>query len=200
MELFDLFKTILTSNGGAFAIVVAFLLFIFWVYGKFLKILHDHQAFEKRCADLESKVNAINENIVYIKGMMNIFMNRNGRDEMMQANSPLALTEKGKNTASGFRAEEIIARNWDEKILPQMDRDLIDRNPYDVQQYCLERIPVVPALFISGEDLTIIKTYAFANGLPLFSCLKILGLLVRDAYLKSHGIAIDEIDKHSPKV
>lgn len=198
MTFLDVVRLIVGSPAGSFGLVVSFVIFSIWVYTKILGVIHEHSTFEKRCSKLETDIESIRVDVIYIKGMMNQLINRNGKDEMMQAHSPLALTEKGIETANGMNAEAMIASNWESKILPAMNRDLENKNPYDIQQYCLERVPVFPETFFSQEDLNRIKLYAFQKGHPLFSCLKVLGLLIRDKYLKVHNIEVAEIDKHSP--
>ena len=198
MKVVEIIRLIVSSPAGSFGFVVSFVVFCFWVYGKFQRILHEHDTFEKRCGKMETDIEQIKSNVVYIKGMLNLLTNRNGRDEMIQAHSPLALTEKGRETATGMGAEAIIAANWENKILPKMNCELENKNPYDIQQYCLERVPVSPEDFLSSQDLERIKLYAYQKGHPLFSCLKVLGLLIRDAYLREHRIEVSEIDKHQP--
>ena len=208
MVMKDVVSSII-AQGGVAGVVVGLLWLAAWVYGKVKDVMHDHadlkrengaltKTFSARCDKLEHDLYHIKEDVSYVKGMLNLIIDRSGKDDLLQAHSPLSLTEKGRKTAEEMGAERIIATNWESRILPKMNAELPGKNPYDIQQYCLERVPVAPESFFSAEDLDAIKLYAFRKGLPLFSCLKVVGVMIRDAYLRAKNIAVEDIDKHAP--
>lgn len=195
-EVFDFIKLIASSNGGAFAITGSFIWFVFWVHGKFVKMTTKHEGFELCCKELNSRVTSVEKNIneikgeiQYIKSTLNALMNmqQNATLPVMQSHSPLSLTDLGKQLAAGFNADAIVNRNFT-TIKAKIDSEVVAKTPYDVQTYCLEKIPVFPENYLDAEALNALKDFAFNNGRTLFECLKIVGLKARDAYFASTGI------------
>jgi len=78
--------------------------------------------------------------------------------------------------------------------------EISDKNAYDIQQFCIEGVSVEPEKFIDSAGLTTIKNYAFKQGNPLQLYTRMIGVIIRDKYLKIKGISIDEIDKHDPAI
>jgi hypothetical protein len=195
-EFFDFIKLIASSNGGTFAITGGFIWFVLWVYGKFVKMTTKHEGFESCCKELNSRVTSVEKNvneikgeIQYIKSTLNALMNmqQNATLPVMQSHSPLSLTDLGKQLAAGFNADAIVNRNFT-TIKAKIDSEVVAKTPYDVQTYCLEKIPVFPENYLDAEALNTLKDFAFNNGRTLFECLKIVGLKARDAYFASTGI------------
>jgi len=196
-NLLELIKTVGGSNGGAFAITAGMLWFVFWAYGKFVKMTVKHEEFEKCCTELKDRVNSVETSvkkiegeIQYVKSTLNTMVNmiQNSTQAVMQAHSPLALTEFGEQLAAGFGADAIVDRDFP-TIRAKIDAEVTAKTPYDIQTYCLEKIPVFPEQFLDAEAMAVIKSYAFNNGKTLFELLKIVGIKARDAYFKATGIA-----------
>jgi len=70
-QAFEFVKTMLASDAGTFGFVIAFLFFVFWAYGKILKIIHDHGTFSGRVEKIERDIDAMRTDIVTIKENMN---------------------------------------------------------------------------------------------------------------------------------
>lgn len=196
-QFFVLVKTIAGSFGGAFAITAGGIWFVLWVYGKFVRMATKHEAFEKRCEELQSRVAAVERSvheihgdIQYVKSTLNTIVNmvQNSGQSIMQAHSPLALTKFGTEMANEMGADAVLDRNFS-TIRAKIDAEVPAKTPYDVQTYCLEKIPVFPENYLTAEDLASIKSYAFSHGRTLFECLKIIGLKARDAYFKATGLS-----------
>lgn len=198
-ELFELIKGLLSSNGGAFGAVALIGWFIFWAHGKVLGIIHNHGSIKDSCCKNEKDMQDIKENIVYIKGTLATIVSMVGKEALFKSQSPVSLTDSGRKAADELVAESIIARNWEAKIFPCLKKELSGKNPYDVQQYCMEKIPVSPAIFFDDGSLNDVKLYAFKSGLTLFACMQMMGVLIRDKYLSSVGVPIEAIDLHAPK-
>ncbi|MDR1304482.1 MAG: hypothetical protein LBK76_04580 [Verrucomicrobiales bacterium] len=195
----QIIKDILTSNGGAFATVVTLLGLAFYLTVAITKFITRytaaHESLEKRLGKVESNTEDIKREIVYLNGTLDVL--RPGRKTLLKSHSPIALTEDGERIAGQFDAVGIMATNW-EKIRRQMDMDLPQKNAYDIQQYCLEKIAVQPELFFGAADISTMKNVAFRNGDSFFSYCQLLGILIRDRYLKEQGISVDEVDKCDP--
>ncbi len=197
-KVFELIMKIAGSFGGSAVITAGGIWFVFWVYGKFVKMTAKHESFEKICTDLNDRVTSVEKNVnemrgdlQYVKSTLNTLMNmvQNSSQALMQSHSPLALTEFGKELADRMGVDAILERNFS-VIKAKIDTDVVAKTPYDVQTYCLEKIPVFPENYLTAEDLAAVKSFAFNNGRTLFECLKIVGLKARDAYFKASGMSL----------
>ena len=204
--MLQLLKTVLISPAGSFASVFGIIVlggcFVFWLHGKFVAMIAEHKHVNSKCDNLDKRIESLRDDmhqikgdIQYIKNMVNVQVNTpvQGHKAMIQANSPLALTDVGKIAAGEMGAERIVANNW-EKILPRIAADIPGDNPYDIQTYCLERIPVAPDSFFDAASLESLKIYAFKNGRTLFECMKVIGIIIRNKYFETKGISLDTLD------
>ena len=205
--MLQLLKMVITSPAGSFgftfALVVLVGWFVFWLHGKFVTMLAEHEHVKDDCERLDKRLEAlrgdiheIRGDIAYIKNMVNVQINTpvQGQSALLQSHSPLSLTEAGMDVASGMKAEEAIAGKWD-SIRARLDRDVPGRTPYDIQTFCLEKIPVAPQEFFDAETVDAFKRYAFAHGRTLFECMKVVGILVRDKYFAALGISPSVLDE-----
>ena len=216
-EALEVIKTIAGSFGGSFAITLSLIWFVFWVHGKFVTMIANNKAIsdkcdttknncdsacdrlDKRIESLRDDVHEIKGDLQYIKSMINVQVNTpvKGQDSMVQAHSPLSLTDVGKQAVIDMKAEEAIAVNW-EKIKEIMDVEITNKNPYDIQTYCLEKITIAPERFFDTARIEAFKIYAFQHGRTLFECMKVIGILVRDKYFEVQGIPLAALDGPSP--
>ena len=196
-QAFELVKLIAGSAAGSAVITAALIWFVFWVFGKFVKMTTKHEGFEKSCADLNTRVEKLEGTVHEIKGDMQfvkstlnniVNMLQTAQKPVIQAHSPLSLTEFGLKMAADMGADAILSRCFS-TIKARIDADVIAKTPYDVQTYCLEKIPVFPETYLDAEAIAAIKKYAFDNGRTLFECLKVIGIKARDAYFKATGIS-----------
>ena len=207
--MIQLIKTVITSPMGSFASVFGLVVlvgwFLFWLHGKFVTMLAEHKQIQSNCDSLDKKVESIRDeihsikgDIQYIKNMVNVQVNTpvQGQKAMIQAQSPLSLTDVGKAAADAMGAERIVAINW-EKIQPRIAADIPSDNPYDIQTYCLEKIPVSPNSFFDPASLETLKLYAFKNGRTLFECMKVIGIIIRNKYFETKGMSLDALDAQS---
>ena len=224
---YGIIKGILASDGGAIGITIGVGWLAFWIYGKALKIVHDHGILEKDCKKNDDNIQALKEAMLVIKASVTSMDgkleslsvkldNLTGKHEGLtgkletvanvigqntptfKRRSPLALSDTGTEIAKGMNADVLIARKWESDILPTLDTDLQSKNPYDIQQYCMEKIPFYPERFFDPQDIEDVKLYAFKNGHSLYICFQVAGLIIRDKYLERIGVNVSEIDKHDP--
>ena len=195
-EVFQLVKTVAGSDGGAAAITASAIVFVFWVYGKFVRMASRHDDIVSRCSELNGRASALEKDVgeirgdmQYVKSTLNTLVNmvQNGGRVSMQSNSPLSLTDFGREMAAGMKADGILSRAFP-AIRARIDADVPSKTPYDVQTYCLEKIPCFPEQYLDSASLDAVKSYAFANGRTLFECMKVIGLKARDEYFRSAGI------------
>jgi len=149
-----------------------------------------------RLTSMEERINSIKESLSTLNGNIALLLSRNGR--LVKSNSPVSLTEKGESIADQIAAQARVNANW-ETIRRELNTNLAASNPYDIQQYCLEKIAATPERFFSVPDLDAMKTIAYKNGDAFFEYCQVLGVIVRDRYLKEKGINTGEVDKFDPE-
>lgn len=204
--MLQVLKTVLISPPGSFAFVFGFVVlagwFAFWLHGKFVTMLAEHAHVKADCEKLDGRLEAlradmheIRGDLAYIKNMVNMQVNTpvQGQGSMLMAHSPLSLTDIGKSAAAEMDAGAAIAGKW-ESIRARIDAAVPGRNPYDIQTYCLEKIPVAPQDYFDAGDIDRFKRYAFEHGRTLFECMKVVGILVRDKYLAAIGVPPSALD------
>lgn len=213
MQIVEIVKMAAGSTGGAFAMVLSGILFLAWLYAKFIRLCCRIEHLEAEAAGTEKRAQSIGERLdgrietlrndiheikgglQYVKSMMNSLVNANQSNvaALVQAHSPLSLTDVGREAAAEMSAAEAVASNWD-RVRAILDAEVPSRNPYDIQTFCLEQIPVAPERFFGKDVLDAFKVYAFNHGRTLFDCLKVVGVMVRDKCLVDRGIPLASLD------
>ena len=188
---------LLTSDGGAFAVVALLLLLAGWTINKVSTITANHSSLSKSLDSSSKYIDEIRADLSYLKGALAQFLSAPvSKERLLDTHSPIALTEAGVKLATQMGAEQIIASNFD-RIAENIEGKNL-KNAYDIQQYAMQTAAVEPEKFFSPADVDSIKNVAFKKGLGLFSIGNVLGVMIRDAYLKRKGIDISEVDKCDP--
>ena len=146
---------------------------------------------------IEGHIDEIRRDIAYLKGHTDR-LQKTVNDGYTQKNSPISLTEKGKEEVAESRLDEIVDRNWP-RINDTLQKEVLSKNPYDIQSYCMEEVFVSTEKFFEDEDFSYIKKLAFNKGLALMTYTNMLAVLIRDRYFQENGIDISEVDKFAPK-
>jgi hypothetical protein len=211
MGITDFLEKALSSPAGSFSFIFSIMVLagwlIYFVTKKVTQIRSEHEhlrsdseksgsLLDKRFGYVEIHIDEIRKDLSYLKGTIDVI--RNDSTPLAQRHSPISLTEKGNEIAIELKAEEMVAKNWD-NIKKDLDKNLSDKNAYDIQEYCLETAAVELDKFLTVEDLQTMKTYAFKNGNSLAYYSVIFGLIIRDKYLKCKNIDSSEIDACDPK-
>ena len=195
----DAIKLILSSPAGSFGFVFGIMLLsgwiIFYVTRKVTEITSDHGVLTKSSNKLDTHIDEIRKDLSFVKGSLAVI--QSGAAQPTKSHSPVSLTEKGVEIATDLKVEDVIFRNWD-KIILELEKNLSNKNAYDIQQYCIETAGVEPEKFFAEKDLNEIKAYAFKNGNNLFYYSGVFGVLIRDKYLKIKGIDVSEVDANDP--
>lgn len=216
MEALNFLKNILSSDAGSFGTAVVLFGFILWAAWKVSsaltqikteregvlksieKIDERFTKIDERFTKVDERILSIKEDMVVMSGNITLLLSKGGKERAVKSNSPLSLTEKGDSIAEQLNAQVRVTSNW-ETIRRELDANLVTSNPYDIQQYCLDKIAVAPERFFSAPDLDAMKTIAYQNGDTFFEYCQVLGVIVRDRYLKEKGLDAGEIDKFDPK-
>ncbi len=106
--------------------------------------------------------------------------------------------EKVNNLESSIKEAsiDIISRNWD-RILNLIEQQQLT-NPYDIQQFCIDKATIAQDELFSKEDVDSIKKFAFSEGLPTAYYGGMFGVLIRNQYFKVKGIDVSDVDRHDP--
>ena len=201
MEALNFLKSLLASDAGSFGASVVVFGFVIWAAWKIsaalARIKEERKGVVKSISKVEERVEGIEEDMVYLKSGMKMLLSKAGMADFFKAHSPISLTQKGEATAARIDAPARVDSNW-VTIRGELDKGLASRNAYDIQQFCFEKVPVAPERFFSAGDLDAMKILAYRNGDDFFVYCQILGVVIRDRYLKEKGIAVEEIDRTAP--
>lgn len=192
----EMLKEILTSNGGAFAVVFAVLYAVGQLLMKFSEWRVKAEEVSKKGEKFEDKIDTIMSDMHYIKGTLDLL--KNGMpNALTQAHSPVSLTPKGKEVADQMGVAEMVARNWD-KIETLIDAKVAFKNAYDIQQFCIEKATVALESFFCDQDVNNIKKFAYDNGQPLALYGSMIGVIIRDKYFEVKKIPLEKVDETDP--
>lgn len=213
----EMLRDIITSNGGAFAVVFAVLWAVGYSLVKFSEWRIRAEDATRKGDKLESKIETIMSDLSFIKGTLDIVntsieslnqanyiikgsletIRNSSVGSLTQAHSPISLTLKGQEVAKEMKIEEMIARNW-EKIETAIDAKVAFKNAYDIQQFCIEKSMVSLETFFSPSDISEIKMFAYNNGQPLAFYGSMIGVIIRDKYFEIKRIPLAKVDESDP--
>ena len=199
MDIVNLLTHILGSPVGSFAFVLGLMLLggwlIFWTTKKVTEITSNHNVIKETNSKIDSWIDDLRKDMSYVKGTLEIMQNQNG--DLAQAHSPISLTEKGKNLAETNHIQEMISANW-QQIMSAIDKNVSNKNAYDIQQFCIQTMAVEPNVFLSDSDVLILKQQAYNAGKVLQEFSIIPAILIRDRYFTEKNIEMADVDKYDP--
>jgi hypothetical protein len=197
--MIDLIKQALQSPAGSFGFVFSLLVLGFWlvhwVTRKVTIINSSHDGLNKKIDKIESNIDDIKTDMYYLKGSFDII--KRGISPVAQSLSPVSLTKIGIEKSKIINADDMVARNW-EKIYDDLEKNIGNKNAYDIQQYCMDTAAMYPNKFLSDADIYFLKTIAYKEGNPLMYYSPIFGIIIRDKYLSIKGIDVSNVDKNDP--
>ena len=195
----DFLKMILSSAPGSFGFVFGLMALAFWLTHwltkKVTEVQKDHGTLNKSVTKIELHIDEIRKDLSYMKGSIDVI--KNGPVSLIQSHSPISLSETGQKIAIELKAEEKIAQNW-ERIYDDLEKNICDKNAYDIQTYCMETAAVEPEKFFDSKTVSEIKMYAFNKGNSLSYYSGVFGVIIRDKYLQIKKIDVSEVDINDP--
>jgi hypothetical protein len=207
--MIELIKQLLQHPAGSFGFVFSLLtlsfFLVYWITKKVTEIKASHDKIESsvdgvykridvRVDKIESHIDNIRKDISFLKAMIDVFQSIPIK-YVAKRESPVSLTDLGKEISEKLKAEEMVSKNWD-KIFNDLELNVGDKNAYDIQKYCLETSIINLSKFINESDVDSIKMHAFNEGNPLAFYAPIFAIIIRDKYLEIKEIDVLEIDKH----
>ncbi|MCD8289905.1 MAG: hypothetical protein LUC91_00195 [Prevotella sp.] len=145
---------------------------------------------ELPCIENTKSITRIDTSLVYIDKSISGLITRMDK---LQANaytkseSPLKITEKGKEMIARLGLDAEIDKNWS-RINKFIDENVEMKNAYDVNDFCLKQAVVFPNKFIGDDMLLKIKNDAYFNGLELVDYMKVVAVMCRDRFFEEHEI------------
>lgn len=186
----DLYTFISATFGVSAAVALAIMGLALWLTHYITKrtteIKSRHEQLDKGAAKMESNIDEIRKDMAFVKGFMES-LQKSVTDGYTQKHSPVSLTELGKKEVENSKLNDIVARNW-VKISMAVEEGAQSQSPYDIQSYCMETAYVTPEMFFEPSDISYIKELAFRKGLALMTYTNMLGVLIRDRYLKEKNL------------
>jgi hypothetical protein len=110
-------------------------------------------------------------------------------NNIAQRHSPISLTEKGLEIANMLKADDLINKHW------STIKSIIDKenpnNLYDIQIISINLFDPINKI-LDEEEVTNIKNCAYMKGETISSISVLLGILVRDKYIKENNIKLSK--------
>ena len=194
--MLDLFIKIADQLNGSIVVLMLILIIAFLAIFKLGKVISQYDGFCKKQDKFDNSIDVIKEDIHSIKARVDIIYNRHL--DTVKAHSSISITEIGKEISSANKLENLVTKYW-EKISEKI-KEKNPSNPYDIQTVSMNLASEIFEDIFEDEEKTVIKKYAFDSGRNLLEIYPIIGVIVRDRYLKEVGASLDEVDKHDPKV
>ena len=97
-------------------------------------------------------------------------------DPYAVSHSPLALTEKGIEKVKYLGINNMIDKKWND-ISYLISNNIKSKNPYDIQQFCLEQCLLFPEKFLEVDDLDKLKLDAYNEGINIDPYMRIIAIL-----------------------
>lgn len=122
-----------------------------------------------------------------------------GKNKVIQSNSPITLTDFGRNLAEELSMMKYINKNRG-SISGYIEENSKSLNPYDIQQLCFNYVLTNPEDVLTHEGYEKVKYKAFDIGEPVISLMQAASILIRDRYFKEKDMTVGDIDAHDPMI
>ncbi len=160
---------------------------------------------DSRHSNIQSSISSINTSISYMQKSIDSIaqsLQSNNKivvDPFTQSHSPLSITPMGYEMMERINGYEMFENNW-LRIQYLIDENSESKNPYDIQQFCIEQAVVYPNKFLKDSELDKVKMDAYTTGSSLASYMRVFAVLARDRYFEENNIDVMDVDKYSPKI
>ena len=134
------------------------------------------------------------------KDIKNIFLRLDNKSIIQpytREMSPMTITERGMERVRELGIDKMINDKW-ASISSYIGEKTASKNPYDIQQTCIDEALLNPEKFLTEEEIDRLKLEAYKEGVIIQTYLRIIALCVRDKYFEAQNIPLADIDKHDP--
>lgn len=195
MTMESIFLALIQQLNGAVFTLIAILIVVFWLLYKSGGWVKSYKDFENKSENFDKKIDSIKESIFKIQATTDLLYQEHL--STVKSQSPISLTEIGKEIAVAIKAEEKVNDHWD-SIKREVDKHKPD-NPYDIQTVSMDIARNCFEKIFNEQERDQIKTHAFKIGINLLEIYPIIGVIIRDRVFKEENILPEEVDKHKPK-
>lgn len=143
-------------------------------------------------ADHDKAVTRISTTLQYLEKTLEGLQKQNKTQIYTLSHSPLRITDAGREMMEKLGIQAMFDANW-----PRVKRfidEMGNKNPYDIDQFCIQQAVVFPEKFLQADELDKIKIDAYKTGDTLMSYMKVFAVLARDRYFEENGINVAEED------
>ena len=154
---------------------------------------------EHRLTNVEKSVDKLENSVDKLSGKVNeiygIIINKFGRD-VDQADSPVILSDYGKDLYNRIDAEKIVDR-YAERLLQETK----GMNAYQIQEHCFlfSKDNLLEDLEKNDkESFETVSDVAYMEGIDLEKIMRVVGIPLRDRVLSMQGKSYTKVDDHSP--
>ena len=117
-----------------------------------------------------------------------------------RSQSPLALTDLGRETSEAIQADSIYSRHCGVLLGNMESACPKGTNAYDIQLAARKIAENDFPNLLTANELNSLKQVAFEKGLVLEDMWLIFAIKLRDDVLKERGIPVGEVDKTTPPI
>lgn len=190
----DHFIDLLFSQLNSSVVILLALLVIcfFLVY----KVGHWSEMFSNHKERI-GNVEAIRDIVIALNAKVDLIYQNTNPNPLVKAQSPISLTEAGREIVKQISAETIFKKH--SKKLIGLVEAKSPKNAYDIQQssFTVAKRELIDLL--NEEELGAVKKVAFERGLLVEDLMTVFGILLRNRILEDKNIPIAEVDRHEKK-
>lgn len=166
----------------------------FWATYKISGIITHFQILREKNTENDVNICGIKDTLASMKATLDLLYH--AHLATVQTKSPLSLSDIGSVIAKDLDIVQKVGTHWNEIVVKIEEKN--PSNPYDVQIVAMEGAEQYFSTIFSKEEQEGVKLYAYQHGNNLREITPIIGIIIRDKYLKEKGIATEEIDRHAP--
>lgn len=190
-----IFSKLIDQLNSSIFILLALLVIAFWVVWKLSDVVSQFKHQKEKNTKIDNTLDSIKETMFAVKATTDLLYQNHL--STVQSHSPLSLTTVGNAISTDLKIDEKVAMSWD-KIQAILEAKKLS-NPYDIQTVAMELATSCFETIFSEEQRNEIKLYAYQKGKNLLEIIPIIGIIIRDKYLKEKNIPTETIDKYAPK-
>lgn len=190
-----IFSKLIDQLNGAVFVLIAILILAFWAMYKLGGVVDRFKHFNDKHKIFEDSIDIIKNKLSDIGATVKLIYDFHL--DTVKNKSPITLTEKGERIDGDVKIQQKVNDHWAdiEKLIEEKN----PVNPYDIQSVSMDISKYIFDDIFNENEKNEIKTYAFNEGINLLQITPIVGVFIRDRYLKEKNIAVEEVDKHAPK-
>lgn len=188
------FLALIEQLNSSVFVLVAILVVMFWLVYKSGGWVQAYKDFQDKNGKTETKIDSMKENIALIKATADLLYQ--AHLSTIKANSPISLTERGKQIGDAIKAEMKVASHWSD--IKAMVQSKNPTNPYDIQTIALEIARNCFDKIFTPQEQDEVKTHAYNIGLNMLEIYPVIGVIIRDKFFQEEGIATEDVDRHDP--